>query len=87
MNTYVQQNSKDYFVNKFPKHNDNYNSKRQSYKHELNCPNSDLVEFWKEPSTEDIHYKSPYLDDSSSDRVTKYVTFEPGKFTLFIHNT
>lgn len=42
--------------------------------HILNCPNADLVTFWREPTKADRKYVSPYMDKFD----TKYVTFEPG---------
>ena len=44
--------------------------------HKLDCPNADLVTFWKDVTKADMLWKTPYLDPSDG---PKYITFEPGK--------
>lgn len=45
-----------------------------AYKHSLNCPYSELMEFWKAPTLSDLNYRTPYADYGPQE---KYVTFEP----------
>jgi hypothetical protein len=44
--------------------------------HSLQCPHSELMEFWKPVTAEDTAYKSPYAEEGAD---TKYVIFEPGE--------
>jgi len=45
-----------------------------SYYHQLSCPNSELLTFWKPPTLNDLKYRSPFADTGPN---PKYVTFEP----------
>jgi hypothetical protein len=47
--------------------------------HTLKCPHSDVVTFWKRPTTPDLKYRVPYLKYGPK---VKYVTFEPGSFLI-----
>ena len=46
--------------------------------HKLQCPNADLLSFWKKTTVADMMYQSPFLDLNAP---PKYVTFEPGTCT------
>ena len=49
-------------------------SQLQQGRHELNCPNADLVSFWKGPRASDLLWESPFINIGPK---AKYVTFEP----------
>jgi hypothetical protein len=51
--------------------------------HSLQCPHSELMEFWKPVTVEDAAYKSPYAVENGE---TKYVIFEPGEHRDVIDN-
>ena len=48
-------------------------SSAQRISHDLDCPHSDLVKFWRPPTEADLAYKTPFYTEG----VIKYVTFEP----------
>jgi hypothetical protein len=44
--------------------------------HHLDCPNGDLMTFWKRTTAADKEYVTPF---ANSGPAVKYVTFEPGR--------
>jgi hypothetical protein len=48
--------------------------------HNLDCPNGDLLTFWKRTTAADKEYVTPY---AKSGPALKYVTFEPGTRPYF----
>jgi hypothetical protein len=44
--------------------------------HKLECPNADMLAFWKPATKADLDYKTPFANAGPE---VKYVTFEPGE--------